>query len=178
MSSTLATPPDSRTPLRPRTGLAATAGIVALLAVAAGVVAACVSREPAVTASERAAESQVCALLSSAQAAAAADAPVLAGQPGQGQDGPRCDWYTTTAPRRVAVELERIDENFYQAVSGSFAATSIAGLGDEAYLDQDNALYVHSAATYLRLLVSSSGGANDPAAEQQAATEALMHLRR
>ncbi|MBV9922740.1 MAG: hypothetical protein JOY78_18070 [Pseudonocardia sp.] len=176
MSSTLATPPAPRPPLRHRSRLAAIAGILAALGIAAGVAAACVSREPATAPSERAAASQVCALLSTAQAAAAADASIQAGQPSQGQDGPRCDWYTTTAPHRVALELERIDQNLYKAVKANFAATSIGELGDEAYLAKDNALYVQPAAIYLRAVVTTADGRNEPAAEQQAATEALTHL--
>jgi len=178
VSATVATPPSPRPPLRQRSGLAALAGFFAALGLAVAVVAACVSRDPATTASELAAERQVCALLSTAQAAAAADALVETGQPGDGQEGPRCDWYTTAAPRRAAVQLERIDANFYEAVQVSFAAMSIAGLGDEAYLAHDNALYVRSGTTYLRLVVSTRAGGNDPAAEQRAAAEALTHLAR
>jgi hypothetical protein len=52
----------------------------------------------------------------------------------------------------------------------------VSGLGQEAYLDKDSALYVRAGATRLLVVVTSRAGRSNPAAEERAAAWALPHL--
>jgi len=118
----------------------------------------------------------MCALLTATQAATSAGEPVQSGQAGQGPYGPACDWYTVAAPRRAAVYLERIYDNLYDAIKVTGSITPVPGLGQEAYLDKDSALYVRAGATRLLVVVTNRAGRSNPAAEERAAAWALPHL--
>jgi hypothetical protein len=123
------------------------------------------------------ARARVCSLLTQAQADTAAGESVRGGQQQSGHDGPACYWHAANHNHpNTWVRVELIYKNTYDIGKLAGPITAASGIGDEAYLDKDDALYLHTGPTYVYVEVVTPNGTNNTAAERRAATQVVALL--
>jgi len=119
----------------------------------------------------------MCALLTQAQADTAAGEPVRGGQQQDGRDGPACYWRAVNDNHpNTWVRVELIYKSTYDLGKLAAPITAVSGIGDEAYLDANNALYLHTGSTHIYVEVITPNGTNNAAAERRAATQVVALL--
>jgi hypothetical protein len=119
----------------------------------------------------------VCSLLTQAQADTAAGEFVRGGQQQDGRDGPACYWRAANHNHpNTWVRVELIYKSTYDLGKLAGRITAVSGIGDEAYLDANNALYRRTGSTYAYGEVVTPNGTNNAAAECRAAAQVVALL--